>query len=94
MEQKLKLIISIVGWLVILLPFSFLFIIFGTISLEMGFGISPPIGLATASFVLAMMFSAFWRIGSGFKPFFSRFRNAPPKRILRVRFLQQREQTQ
>ncbi len=87
----MKLFFSIVGWLIVLIPFSFLFILFGLISLEMGFGISPPIGLAGVCFLLAVILSLFWRIGSGFKPSPSRSRTKPPKRLLRVQFLREGE---
>lgn len=89
----MKFLISILWWLMIIAPFSFLFVLFGMISLEIGFGISPPIGLTASCFLLAVIFSIFWRIGTVFKSFLSRFKTKPAKRLLRVRFLQQREQS-
>jgi Na+/H+-dicarboxylate symporter len=87
----MKLVIAIIGWLMFLIPFGFLFILFGLISLEMGFGISPPIGLAAGCFLLALILSLFWRIGLVWKPSLSRFGTKPPKRLLRVQFLREGE---
>lgn len=92
MEKTMNYLVSILWWLVIIAPFSFLFVLFGVISLEVGFGISPPIGLASVCFLLAVIFSIFWRIGTGFKSFLNRFKTKPPKRLLRVQHLQEREQ--
>lgn len=86
----MKIIVSIIGWLVILVPFSSFFVILGVISLEMGFGITPPIGLATVCFVLAIIYGIFWRIGAGMKPFLKFANNNPRKRLLSIRFYERK----
>lgn len=89
----MKMIFSMIGWLTLLLPFSLFFVFTGIILLEKSFGVAAPIGLAFSAFVLAMIYGIFWRIANGMKSG-TRGRQNPamPRRLLRVRFLREREQ--
>ena len=88
----MKIIISIIGWLAILIPLGGLLVIFGVVSLEMNFGIAPPVGLAAMCLGLSVINGVVWQIANGSGGFRKFVRKNRTERLLGVRFLKKREE--
>ncbi|MCA1624039.1 MAG: hypothetical protein LC778_09610 [Acidobacteria bacterium] len=87
-----KPVISTISLFLVLITFGSFFVVFAMILLEISYGIAPPIGFATAVFVLALSYGAVWQISVSIRRKLPK--NELPKRILLIKFLRAAGKTQ